>query len=319
MLAWMQEFRGLHERARPEPPSSALREIGGDEFVADLVDTFLNADAPPLLAALHGTDADEVRRAAHTLKSNGATFGATRFSELCRELEEQAKAGDLTGASELAGRIESEYALVAEGAAAMSTAAGRVLVVDDNRVNQLLLGRGLEQQGHSIEFAGARPRGARPAPREPVRPDAARRPDARGRRLPGAGRDEGRPAPSRPPGDHDLRARRARQRRQVHRDGRRGLPDEADQRGAAQGPRPVEPREEAPARPAARADQQVRHPRGRRGPADVGILARRQVRRSCRDVLRHPLVHRDRGDRGPRRDDRAAERLLHADDGCDRR
>ena len=55
-----------------------------------------------------------MRRAAHTLKSNGATFGATRFSELCRELELQAQAGDLTGASELAGRIETEYAAVAE-------------------------------------------------------------------------------------------------------------------------------------------------------------------------------------------------------------
>jgi HPt (histidine-containing phosphotransfer) domain-containing protein len=91
-----------------------LREIGGDEFVTDLIETFL-ADAPPLLAALRGSDADEVRRAAHTLKSNGATFGATRFSELCRELELLAKSGDLAGASELAARIEAEYALVAEG------------------------------------------------------------------------------------------------------------------------------------------------------------------------------------------------------------
>ena len=31
-----------------------LREIGGDEFFTDLVETFL-ADAPPLLAALRGT------------------------------------------------------------------------------------------------------------------------------------------------------------------------------------------------------------------------------------------------------------------------
>lgn len=92
---------------------AALREIGGDDFVADLVDTFLD-EAPALLRALHGTDAAEVRRAAHTLKSNGATFGATGFSELCRELELQAKAGDLTGASALVGRIESEYAAVAE-------------------------------------------------------------------------------------------------------------------------------------------------------------------------------------------------------------
>jgi HPt (histidine-containing phosphotransfer) domain-containing protein len=90
-----------------------LREIGGDDFVGDLVDTFL-ADAPPLLAALRGTDADEVRRAAHTLKSNGATFGATRFSELCRELELLAKSGDLAAAPDLTARIDAEYALVAE-------------------------------------------------------------------------------------------------------------------------------------------------------------------------------------------------------------
>ena len=90
-----------------------LREIGGDDFVTDLIDTFL-ADAPPLLAALRGTDAEEVRRAAHTLKSNGATFGATTFSELCRELEMLARTGDLAGVPELADRIEAEYALVAE-------------------------------------------------------------------------------------------------------------------------------------------------------------------------------------------------------------
>ena len=89
-----------------------LREIGGDEFLRDLVDTFL-ADAPSLLAALRGSDADEVRRCAHTLKSNAATFGATRLSELCRELELLAKAGDLAGVPDLADRIEAEYALVA--------------------------------------------------------------------------------------------------------------------------------------------------------------------------------------------------------------
>ena len=32
----------------------------------------------------------------------------------------------------------------------MSAAAGRILVVDDNRVNRLLFGRGLEEQGHTL-------------------------------------------------------------------------------------------------------------------------------------------------------------------------
>jgi adenylate cyclase len=30
---------------------------------------------------------------------------------------------------------------------------GTILVVDDNRVNSLLLSRGLEQQGHAVVFA----------------------------------------------------------------------------------------------------------------------------------------------------------------------
>jgi len=35
-----------------------------------------------------------------------------------------------------------------------SSAAGTILIADDNRVNQLLLARGLEQQGHTVFFAG---------------------------------------------------------------------------------------------------------------------------------------------------------------------
>lgn len=34
-----------------------------------------------------------------------------------------------------------------------SSLPGRLLVVDDNKVNRLLLGRGLEQQGHTVSFA----------------------------------------------------------------------------------------------------------------------------------------------------------------------
>jgi HPt (histidine-containing phosphotransfer) domain-containing protein len=98
------------EETRLDPAAfEELRKLGGDEFVTDLTATLL-AEAPPLLAALHGTEASEVRRAAHTLKSNGNTFGATRLAALCRELE----AGDLTGAPALAAGIEAEYALVAE-------------------------------------------------------------------------------------------------------------------------------------------------------------------------------------------------------------
>jgi HPt (histidine-containing phosphotransfer) domain-containing protein len=56
--------------------------------------------------------AQEVRRAAHTLKSTGAAFGATRFSELSRSLESLAGSGTLDGAAGLIPRIEAEYQAV---------------------------------------------------------------------------------------------------------------------------------------------------------------------------------------------------------------
>jgi HPt (histidine-containing phosphotransfer) domain-containing protein len=76
--------------------------IGGDdEFVQGLIDQFV-ADAPGLLSAaragLEAGDADVVRRAAHTLKSNAATFGARRLAECSRELEEDAKKNALAEA-----------------------------------------------------------------------------------------------------------------------------------------------------------------------------------------------------------------------------
>jgi HPt (histidine-containing phosphotransfer) domain-containing protein len=103
-----------------------LRELGGDGFVSEVVETFL-ADAPTLLStlrqALENKSADELRRAAHTLKSNGATLGAEQFATLCRELEQRARNGELDDASELVGRIEDEYELFAKALGALGPAA----------------------------------------------------------------------------------------------------------------------------------------------------------------------------------------------------
>jgi PAS domain S-box-containing protein len=89
-----------------------LRDLGGDGFLGEVIDAFL-ADAPGLLETLRRSldeqSNEELRRAAHTLKSNGATLGAEQFAELCRTLEQRAKAGELDGAGELVDRIETEY------------------------------------------------------------------------------------------------------------------------------------------------------------------------------------------------------------------
>jgi CheY-like chemotaxis protein len=94
-----------------------LVKIIGDEPgpLAALIDTF-HDDVQRLVdgarRGLQQGQAEEVRRAAHTLKSTGATFGATRFSELSRSLESLASSGTLDGAADLIPRIEAEYQAV---------------------------------------------------------------------------------------------------------------------------------------------------------------------------------------------------------------
>lgn len=67
-----------------------LEETAGAEFVTELVETFIQ-EAPATLAELRSAwgegSAERFRRAAHSLKSNGSTFGAHAFAALARDLE----------------------------------------------------------------------------------------------------------------------------------------------------------------------------------------------------------------------------------------
>jgi HPt (histidine-containing phosphotransfer) domain-containing protein len=107
-----------------------LVKITGDAagLLAGLIDTFLE-DVPRLLGdakrGLRQEQAEEVRRAAHTLKSTGATFGATRLSDMSRSLEALASTGSLAGAANLIPRMEAEYQEVREALAAVRKRGGR--------------------------------------------------------------------------------------------------------------------------------------------------------------------------------------------------
>lgn len=72
------------------PTFTELQAAAGAAFVTELVDTFLE-EAPPMLAELRSAQAagaaDVFRRAAHSLKSNSHTFGATKLGALARDLE----------------------------------------------------------------------------------------------------------------------------------------------------------------------------------------------------------------------------------------
>jgi CheY-like chemotaxis protein/HPt (histidine-containing phosphotransfer) domain-containing protein len=60
--------------------------------------------------ALEQGQADDLHRAAHTLKSTSATFGAVVLSAVARELEYLARDGVLEGAAGLIARAEAEFA-----------------------------------------------------------------------------------------------------------------------------------------------------------------------------------------------------------------
>ena len=74
----------------------------GADFIMEVIEVF-NEDAPKLLQdlqqALTTHDADLFRRAAHSLKSNSAAFGAMKLSEMAQELEIMGKARQLGGGS----------------------------------------------------------------------------------------------------------------------------------------------------------------------------------------------------------------------------
>jgi HPt (histidine-containing phosphotransfer) domain-containing protein len=96
---------------------SSLEElVGGDRvMLADVVDAFLE-DAPMQIGELRRGaetgDASLAGRAAHTLKANGRTFGATALAALCQEIEAASRAGDLGPARARIGDLESEWAMV---------------------------------------------------------------------------------------------------------------------------------------------------------------------------------------------------------------
>jgi two-component system, sensor histidine kinase and response regulator len=112
--SWTEELRVSEQ----EPINRAalddlLATTGGDPaFLAELIDTYFEDTGtllPAMRKAVVAGSADQLRRAAHSLKSNSASFGAHELTVLCRELEEQGRAGSLGGAAERLAQVEAEY------------------------------------------------------------------------------------------------------------------------------------------------------------------------------------------------------------------
>jgi histidine phosphotransfer protein HptB len=96
---------------------NALIELVGDDrdALAEIIDAFVE-EAPERLAELRegiaAGDATLVGRAAHTLKSNARTFGATTLAALCEEIETAARSGDLGPASAGVDEVDAAWQAV---------------------------------------------------------------------------------------------------------------------------------------------------------------------------------------------------------------
>ena len=92
-----------------------LKEMSGDEFINELIDTFLE-DAPNMIAEIKSglatNNADIFRRAAHSMKSNAATFGASQLAALTKELEMLGKENKLHETGDKLKALDEAYASV---------------------------------------------------------------------------------------------------------------------------------------------------------------------------------------------------------------
>src|SRR5215472_2367737 len=93
-----------------------LRDTTGAEFLGELVDTFIE-EGPGMLAELRGACADgnaeRFRRAAHSLKSNGNTFGALKLAALARDFELKGLDAEPSRDAAALAALEAEFARAA--------------------------------------------------------------------------------------------------------------------------------------------------------------------------------------------------------------
>ncbi|MGD1938789.1 MAG: response regulator [Cyanophyceae cyanobacterium] len=87
----------------------SLREI---DFLDESIELYLQ-DSPALWQGVKGAiaakDVDKLKDAAHSLKSTSGTMGAMVLYDICQQLENCAKSGDMAGATGLLPAVETRY------------------------------------------------------------------------------------------------------------------------------------------------------------------------------------------------------------------
>ena len=114
----LTEDRPAERRGNRHTAVERLLNLLGDEAPAlfpDLVKDFLE-DGTRLMEtirrSLEDNRPEELRRAAHTLKSTALNFGADDLARHCRQIETHARSGDLQAARQHEAALDAEYQAV---------------------------------------------------------------------------------------------------------------------------------------------------------------------------------------------------------------
>jgi HPt (histidine-containing phosphotransfer) domain-containing protein len=107
----------IDEIIDPATFAGLLDSLGGDvDFLSELVEAYL-VSSPGLIGsmqqAIASGEAPALQRAAHSLKTGSASFGALAFATRCKELEDMGKTGALAEAEAKYAALEAAYDQVA--------------------------------------------------------------------------------------------------------------------------------------------------------------------------------------------------------------
>ncbi len=93
----------------------SLRELtppGEPDVLAEVLTIFLQ-EVPPRIervrASLAAGNIVEVQRAAHSLKGSAGNIGARALYDICRQVDDKGRSGDLSGLTTLVDALTSEF------------------------------------------------------------------------------------------------------------------------------------------------------------------------------------------------------------------
>ena len=89
-----------------------LRKLGGDKFVIELIDTFLQHASQKMGEALTGEregNLETIERSVHSMKSSAGNLGAQKMQDFAAQIEELAEKGQAEPIPSLMRELENAF------------------------------------------------------------------------------------------------------------------------------------------------------------------------------------------------------------------